>query len=202
MIKRFLFLLVIVIPIYCYAGEYNYPYKIKNGLYYTTNGVLYTGKIQEQTSSYIYSHDIYKGRVDKTIQRSLDTGLTVSYKYSYIDKYIRRVEMNDMSDNIVNIIYTERLYKLDKDKYIYLEEGKSITYGLNNTILSVFNYKKGKREGIAEITYGNNEHAEIFFKNNEPIYGYCYTQLAHKKVKLNQTNIYSLLAGKSIICLE
>ena len=83
-------------------------------------------------------------------------------------------------------------------------EGKFIHYNtIENRVDIIFNMKKGKREGIAEVSNkAGSKWGELLFKNDEPISGFCYEPITRRKVKLSNITIHNLLSGGEITCSE
>lgn len=83
-------------------------------------------------------------------------------------------------------------------------EGKFILYNIiENRVAIIFNFKNGKRDGIAEISNkAGTKWGEILFKQDEPISGFCYESITRKKIKLSNITIQNILNGGDVICSE
>lgn len=195
MIKRFLFLLVIVIPIYCYAGEINndYVYDIEKDMYYTLDGNVYSGTIQDKYLGHIFTKKVSQGREFYTTQH-LPDGSICKYEYAYPKQNTRHVKMYNQYNKLISE-YTTINHTI---------EGKFIHYHtIENRVDIIFNMKKGKREGIAEVSNkAGSKWGELLFKNDEPISGFCYEPITRRKVKLSNITIHNLLSGGEITCSE
>lgn len=198
MIKRFLFLflLITVIPIYCYAVTTNkdYEYNIEKDMYYTLDGNVYSGTIQHEYLGHIFTRKISQGRELYATQH-LPDGSICKYEYTYTKQNTRYIKMYDQYNRLISE-YTTINHTI---------EGKYILYNvIENRIAIIFNFKNGKRDGIAEVSNkAGTKWGEILFKHDEPISGFCYESITRKKIKLSNITIQNILKGSGdIICLE
>ena len=97
MIKRFLFLLITIIPIYCYAGTTNkdYVYDIEKDMYYTLDGNVYSGTIQYEV---IYLQEKCHKEENFMQLNTYQMVLYVNMNMHILNK------IQDMSKCIINII--------------------------------------------------------------------------------------------------
>lgn len=195
MIKRFLFLLITIIPIYCYAGTTNkdYVYDIEKDMYYTLDGNVYSGTIQYEYLGHIFTGKVSQGREFYATQH-LPDGSIYKYEYAYPKQNTRYVKMYNQYNKLISE-YTTINHTI---------EGKSILYNIiENRVAIIFNFKNGKRDGIAEISNkAGTKWGEILFKQDEPISGFCYESITRKKIKLSNITIQNLLKGGDVICSE
>lgn len=199
MIKRFLFLflLITVIPIYCYAVTTNkdYVYNIEKDMYYTLDGNVYSGTIQHENLQGIFITKISQGRELYTTHH-LPDGSTHIYVNTYPKQNTRIVKVYDQYNKLISEYTTIN----------NILEGKYICYSKRGLISIIYNFKQGKMDGITELSNkAGTKWGEILFKHNEPISGFCYEPITRKKIKLSNITIQNILNGNGsgdIICSE
>jgi hypothetical protein len=190
--KTIFFLIIMAIPFYCYANEKKYYYAPESYTYYQLDGQLYSDTIEEEVSGQYVIRQIEQGKEISSIQCT-QNGTCYYIKNTYPQKNTKHVKI---------------FYENKKPVYEFtlvngFIEGKYIYYTASGSIGKIINFKKGKKEGIAEISNaGGNKWGEILFNNDEPISGFCYEPITHKKIKLSQITIQNILEGNTAYCGE